>query len=518
MAKPELSASQFTLYKTGDLVKVRDDGVFEYLGRNDFQVKIGGVRIECEEVSATLKTHPFVDDALVTAFDGPFGKALAAYIVASKAADFTNPQVLDQENQPPEATEKGDDKLDNVAKWGAVYDEMYKETDASISEQDPTLNWSGYTDTYSRRPHIEPVIKEWVEWSCEQVSRYEEMIQLNRKNGVKSVVTELGCGNGMLLFRLAPLIGSPEQGRYIGTDISTTALDYISRMKNRPEYKDLGIETATIAAHEILNVTKEKENDMVLCNGVTMYFPSAPYLLETMQIAANATKDTGRVFFGDIQSKRHLLPFRCHVETYHALRRADATAAAVLRNARQTAAHEELSYFDDEMFHQMDRVGGKLFDNRLARLEMRLKRGFWHSEFNRFRYDIELVMCNQTPESVKDPSLQFMSYAELSKELQLQTAENELADPRLPMLLKNWIVNKLNSLSSDVDGLVIQAPNARTLQSARLMDWLNEHSDKGTGMAHLPAHLHPVDAACGAMQDSCCFGLEPEMLFCMNLP
>lgn len=46
-----------------------------------------------------------------------------------------------------------------------------------------------------------------------------------------------------------------------------------------------------------------QENDLVLCNGVTMYFPSANYLLKTMQLSAEATRDGGVVIFGDIQSR-----------------------------------------------------------------------------------------------------------------------------------------------------------------------------------------------------------------------
>ena len=170
-ARAPHAASPFSLYKTGDLCR-QVDGVFCYMGRNDFQVKISGVRIECEEVSAVLKTHPVVADALVTAFDGPFGKALAAYVVTQTATDWA------QEGQKCET-----DEILNVNSWGAVYDEMYKETDSSISSLDPTLNWSGYTDTYSRRPHIEPVIKEWVEWSCEQVSVHTALLAESRQKG-----------------------------------------------------------------------------------------------------------------------------------------------------------------------------------------------------------------------------------------------------------------------------------------------------------------------------------------------
>mmetsp|Transcript_172704 Transcript_172704/g.553539 ORF Transcript_172704/g.553539 Transcript_172704/m.553539 type:complete len:1016 (-) Transcript_172704:503-3550(-) len=88
LARPVGAASKFSLYKTGDLVRRRDDGTFEIFGRTDFQVKIGGVRIECEEISAVLKGHPLVDDCLVTAFEGPYGKALAAYVVSQDELDW----------------------------------------------------------------------------------------------------------------------------------------------------------------------------------------------------------------------------------------------------------------------------------------------------------------------------------------------------------------------------------------------------------------------------------------------
>eukprot|EP00931_Biecheleriopsis_adriatica_P031383 TRINITY_DN18408_c0_g1_i2.p1 TRINITY_DN18408_c0_g1~~TRINITY_DN18408_c0_g1_i2.p1 ORF type:complete len:1482 (+),score=319.04 TRINITY_DN18408_c0_g1_i2:56-4501(+) len=510
LPRPPCAASQFSLYKTGDLVKKHDDGAFEYLGRNDFQVKIGGVRIECEEVSAVLKTHPFVQDALVAAFDGPFGKALAAYVVAQDVTDWSeSPQT--PKNDEECSTGSTEDGQDNVAKWGAVYDEMYKETGASISDQDPTLNWSGYVDTYSRKPHIEPVIKEWVEWSCEQVSRHVD----NDLQTLTQTCTELGCGNGMLLFRLAPLFN---KGKYIGTDISTTALDYIKTMCTRAEYTDLNIDTSQIAAHEIMKVCAQKENNIVLCNGVTMYFPSANYLVDCMATAARATRSDGFVIFGDIQSKRHLLPFRCHVETYHALRRADATALAVLRAAKQTASNEELSYFDDVLFQRLDLSGSETFDGRLARLELRLKRGWWHSEFNRFRYDVEVVLCDQRPATTRSAELDILSFSEVSQQLQLSTTAIGLVDSRLVEQLPAWLRDRMSSLPASKDGMVVQLPNARTLQSVRLLEWLEENADKGKTLTDLPHDLHPVDASKGSPEISAMFGIEPEMLFTMELP
>eukprot|EP00972_Heterocapsa_arctica_P020934 3083771-Heterocapsa_arctica.AAC.1 len=59
------------------------------------------------------------------------------------------------------------------------------------------------------------------------------MIQANVQAGRPSCVTEIGCRNGMLLFRLAHLIGKARKDRYIGMDISTAALEYVQKLCNR---------------------------------------------------------------------------------------------------------------------------------------------------------------------------------------------------------------------------------------------------------------------------------------------
>lgn len=77
--RPELTAERFItdpfagdskalLYKTGDLARWRKDGSIEFLGRLDYQVKIRGFRIELGEIEETLRRHPGVRDAVVTAF------------------------------------------------------------------------------------------------------------------------------------------------------------------------------------------------------------------------------------------------------------------------------------------------------------------------------------------------------------------------------------------------------------------------------------------------------------------
>ncbi|HYQ63769.1 non-ribosomal peptide synthetase [Actinophytocola sp.] len=69
-------------YRTGDLVRTTADGLLEYVGRLDQQLKVNGVRIEPGEVEAALAGHPSVNGAAVIGFtpaDG--GTRLAAYVL-----------------------------------------------------------------------------------------------------------------------------------------------------------------------------------------------------------------------------------------------------------------------------------------------------------------------------------------------------------------------------------------------------------------------------------------------------
>ena len=57
------------LYRTGDRVRQREDGMIEFLGRIDNQVKIRGYRVELEEIESTLRLHPDVAEVAVTLVD-----------------------------------------------------------------------------------------------------------------------------------------------------------------------------------------------------------------------------------------------------------------------------------------------------------------------------------------------------------------------------------------------------------------------------------------------------------------
>ncbi len=68
-------------YKTGDRGRFRENGIIEFLGRKDFQVKIRGHRIELGEAEAVLKQIPQVNSAVVEAAEVGMGeKHLVAYL------------------------------------------------------------------------------------------------------------------------------------------------------------------------------------------------------------------------------------------------------------------------------------------------------------------------------------------------------------------------------------------------------------------------------------------------------
>ncbi|MEO3777936.1 amino acid adenylation domain-containing protein [Micromonospora sp. B11E3] len=69
------------LYRTGDLGRWRPDGTIEFLGREDFQVKIGGYRIELGEIEAALARHPGVAAAVAAAPGDRHHRRLVAYVV-----------------------------------------------------------------------------------------------------------------------------------------------------------------------------------------------------------------------------------------------------------------------------------------------------------------------------------------------------------------------------------------------------------------------------------------------------
>jgi non-ribosomal peptide synthetase component F/acyl carrier protein len=101
LGRPGLTAEKFIpdpfadrpgsrLYATGDLARRRADGVLEYIGRTDQQVKVRGYRVELGEVEAGIARHPAIREAAVVADgEGPGDRRLLAFAVANGSPPST---------------------------------------------------------------------------------------------------------------------------------------------------------------------------------------------------------------------------------------------------------------------------------------------------------------------------------------------------------------------------------------------------------------------------------------------
>ncbi len=96
LGRPDLTAERFVpdpfstepgarLYRSGDLARLLPSGDLEFLGRNDHQVKMRGVRLELGEIEAALASFPGISETVVLAReDRPGERRLVAYYTADR--------------------------------------------------------------------------------------------------------------------------------------------------------------------------------------------------------------------------------------------------------------------------------------------------------------------------------------------------------------------------------------------------------------------------------------------------
>jgi amino acid adenylation domain-containing protein len=97
LGRPDLTAERFVpdpsddggrLYRTGDVVRWRPDGLLEFLGRRDGQVKVRGFRIEMGEIEAALAAVPGAGQVVVMMRSGQSDdRRLVAYVTGDTTAD-----------------------------------------------------------------------------------------------------------------------------------------------------------------------------------------------------------------------------------------------------------------------------------------------------------------------------------------------------------------------------------------------------------------------------------------------
>jgi amino acid adenylation domain-containing protein len=361
--RPELTAEKFVddpfssvsgarLYATGDQVRLLADGNIQYLGRLDSQVKVRGYRIELGEIESVLAQHDAVKQSVVLVReDEPGNQNLVAYLL------------LDQGHDNPLGTATKTLASEQVSQWGTTWDETYKQT-AQASEA--TFNITGWNSSYTGLPVPKEEMAEWVDRTVERIQKLEPKKLL-----------EVGCGTGLLLFRLAPLCD-----RYEGTDLSQTALNSIRAQLDREPDRFRSVSLNQRSADD-LSAFPARTFDTLVLNSVVQYFPNVDYLVRVLKQAVDLMKDGGSIFIGDVRNLGLLEAFHTAVQLHQA--DDQMNTRELLQRVRRGIEEERELVIDPTFFLALQQELPRISD-----VQIQLKSGYYHNEVTQFRYDVIL--------------------------------------------------------------------------------------------------------------------------------
>lgn len=399
--RPELTAERFVktewheglLFRTGDRVRWLWNGELEFGGRLDRQIKVRGVRIEPAEIEAALCSHPNVAFAAVRSNEGDDNAGVAAYVEAHFAYD----------------EDTSSESLVNT--WKMLFDENYR---TNQSPPNPLLNTAGWNSSYDGAPFPQNEMTAWVEATVSRI------LALKPRN-----VLEIGCGTGLLAFRVAPACE-----RYVATDFSQASVEYVGS-QCKPEGVDFCVFERR--ADDFSGIPPESF-DVVILNSVVQYFPSLEYLYRVLRGAATAVRNGGRIFVGDVRHHGLRHAFYASQFLANAPTSGPLDGEALKRRVIHLAAREKELLINPHLFlalpEQIPRI-------RFADIE--LKRGRLQNEMTCFRYDA-ILWVGESPQSIHLETR--LDWA--SERQPWETLKSLLKSGSLPLLIENIPNSRLN--------------------------------------------------------------------------
>ncbi|WP_375501013.1 amino acid adenylation domain-containing protein [uncultured Nostoc sp.] len=432
------------LYKTGDLVRYRVDGNIEFLTRLDEQVKIRGYRIELGEIEAVLSQHPAVQQTVVISREHEKEKCLVAYVIvkAEYSSEQENIQLMQLQNE-------------QILQWQMLYDETYNQL---AVDSDVTLNFVGWNSSYTNQPIS---IEQMHEWVNNQVA---QILALQPKR-----VLEIGCGTGLILFRIAP-----HCAKYWGTDFSSVSINYIQQQLKKQKM-------AQVTLYQQMATDFEKVEtaafDVVIMNSVVQYFPTIDYLIRVLEGAVRATAPGGFIFIGDVRSLPLLQAFHASVQLEQA--ESSLTRSELQQQVQMQIFQETELVIDPAFFSAI-----KQDFPQISHVEIQLLRGRDHNELTQFRYNVILHIDDENINNIKNDS-----YLNWSEENLTVSAVRQLLIETKPKIL-----------------CINNVPNARVMAAVKTAEWLSDVEGFKT-----------VGQMRKALQEFKNIGVEPEDFYTLDI-
>ncbi|MDP8964820.1 MAG: amino acid adenylation domain-containing protein, partial [Cyanobacteriota bacterium] len=431
--RPDLTAERFIsnpfsnkpearLYKTGDLVRYQPDGTIEFLGRLDDQVKIRGYRIELGEIESVLSQHPAVLQTVVMTREDALEKRLVAYVA------------LNAENSGiPEQMQERQLQDEQVLQWQMLYNETYNQPTA---DSDPTFNIVGWNSSYTNEPIPIEQMRQWVN------NQVAQILALQPKR-----VLEIGCGTGLLLFRIAP-----HCTKYCGTDFSQASLDYIRQQIEASDVVPLPQVTLLQRMATNFEGVEAEAFDAVILNSVVQYFPSIDYLMQVLEGAVKALAPGGYIFIGDVRSLPLLPAFHASVQLYQA--EPSLTCEQLRQRVQMQMFQETELVIDPAFFSALKQRFPQISD-----VQIQLMPGSHHNELTQFRYNAILYIGAES--DLPNPPYQGGSDKQSKW---LDWCEDKLTAATLRQLL---VENQPEILG------ITHVPNGRVIAAVKTAEWLS---------------------------------------------
>jgi non-ribosomal peptide synthetase component F/ubiquinone/menaquinone biosynthesis C-methylase UbiE len=347
LRRPELTAERFVTldgspyYRTGDRVRRGVDGVLQFLGRTDRQVKIHGHRVEPDEVESVLSRHVDVDAVAVVPMTTATGTELVAYVAPAQT-------------RAGEGAEQA-----HVRRWAEVWRETYRPDDV------PSGEFAGWTSSFTGEPIPAGQMREWLGYTVGRIAGYGP-----------GAVADIGVGVGLVLRGLVD-----RTTEYHGVDISPEALAAAARcLGDRPLPDHVKL---VRGGPEYLEGLPDNSLDAVVFNSVVQYFPRLRYLGRVLTEAARVVRPGGVVFVGDVRSVAALQEFHTAVAVHRAppMRPVEEVRAAVARHVREEPELCLAPAFFRRLAQGLPAIG---------EVRAEVKRGRADNELTAFRYDLTL--------------------------------------------------------------------------------------------------------------------------------